>query len=383
MQPYKSLPTKAPRSENGEANRSSHAVLQTAEGSGLQHSVNALLAPVRIIAAIAVVAALVIGKSVFIPLAVAVLASMALRPLVRSLETRVRLPTSISAALFTSLIGSLLMYGIYALAEPAAEWLKDAPEALRTIQRQASNFRGPLEDMRETSAVLSELRSSASSGTDVVVANEPAMGESLVVRTSETLAYTFATLVMLFFLLGWGDRLFRNCIALLPGFREQREAIVIAHAVEAAVARYLLTVTVINSCLGAAVAALTHFVGLPNPALWGVVAALLNFMPYIGAVLTAAVLLAVSLVSQPLEYHILTAPAVFLLLTVVEGNLLTPYAVGRSLTLNPLIIFFSLLVCFFLWGGIGALLAVPLLVCGKVVLERSGSSANLVARLLS
>lgn len=346
-------------------------------------ALQALILPLRVIAIVIFGAALVLAESVFIPLALAVLLSLTLRPIVR-LFAVAKVPAPLSAALLTSVIAFALGTGLYSLGEPAKAWLQEAPSALRALRRQASEVRGPLEDMRETTAVITELRDGqGQSQQKLVVETDSAMEENVLLKTSESFAYSVATLVLLFFILGWGDRLFRKSVALLPDFRQRRCAIRVARAIETAIGRYLLTITTINVCLGLAVAGLSYALGLPNPALWGVVAALLNFMPYIGAAITTAVLLAVSLVSAPLEYPTLTAPIVFLLLTTFEGYVLTPYAVGRSLTLNPLVIFMCLLLCFFLWGGIGALLAVPILVSTKVALQGSGRSASLFARVLS
>lgn len=347
-------------------------------------ALEALVLPVRVLAVLAVGAVLVLAESVFIPLALALLLSLTLRPIVRALSHFCHVPAPLTAALLTSMIAFTLGSGLYALGEPAKEWLREAPNALRAFQRQASAVRGPLEDMRETTAVITELRSGASDAQpEIVVSTEGRMQDDVMLKTSEGFAYTVATLVLLFFILGWGDRLFRNTISLLPGFSERRGAVQVGHAIEVAIGRYLLTITSINVCLGLAVALVSLYVGLPNPALWGVLAALLNFMPYIGAAITCAVLLAVSLISQPLDYPLFTAPLLFLCITCVEGYLVTPFAVGRSLTLNPLVVFVSLLICFFLWGGIGALLAVPILVSAKVALEGSGRSALLFARVLS
>lgn len=347
-------------------------------------AVDALVLPVRILALIAVLTALVIGESVFVPLALAVLISLALRPLVRALQTMLQIPAPISAAFFTAIIAIVAATGLFSLGEPAKEWLQEAPNALRAFKRQASEVRGPLEDMRETQAVITELRGGGTPGQqEIIVTTEGVTEERMMLKTSEGFAYSVATLVMLFFILGWGDRLFRNAIALLPGFSERRGAVLVAQAIEGAIGRYLLMITIINIGMGLAVAGITYAIGLPNPVLWGAIAAVLNYMPYIGAAITTLVLIAVSLIAQPLDYPVLTAPLVFLVLTTVEGYLITPYAVGKSLTLNPLVVFFSLLFCFFLWGGVGALLAVPILVSLKVVLEGSGRSASLVARVLS
>ena len=165
--------------------------------------------------------------------------------------------------------------------------------------------------------------------------------------------------------------MYRHVLSALPHFTQQRRAVRIAHEVEVSVAAYLTTITLINFCLGVIVAAAMYALDVPNPILWGVMSAVLNYIPFLGPAVMAVVLTLVSVLTHPTLAAALIVPAVFILITSIEGYFVTPAAVGRHLTLNPLLIVVSLIFWFWMWGIIGGLLSVPLLVCLKVSLEHT------------
>jgi predicted PurR-regulated permease PerM len=125
-------------------------------------------------------------------------------------------------------------------------------------------------------------------------------------------------------------------------------------------------VAVINAGLGAVIALGLWAIGMPTPFLWGVMAALLNFLPYIGALATIVVVAAISIVSFDSLGYAMVAPAFVVACNVLEGQIVTPLIVGRRLELNAVAIFIAVAFWSWLWGFIGALIAVPLLVVVKV-----------------
>jgi predicted PurR-regulated permease PerM len=124
---------------------------------------------------------------------------------------------------------------------------------------------------------------------------------------------------------------------------------------------YFGTFTVVNFCLGVVTVALTWIVGLPNPLLWGVLAAVLNYIPYIGPAIVTATLAVVGLLTYPSLGEAVVAPLAFLAIVTIEGQFLTPAFMGRRLELNPFAVFLAIAFCTWLWGPVGAFLAVPLL----------------------
>jgi predicted PurR-regulated permease PerM len=126
--------------------------------------------------------------------------------------------------------------------------------------------------------------------------------------------------------------------------------------------------TGINLGLGVVVSIVLAIIGFPNPVTFGLLAFALNYVPYIGPAIVALVLAGVGLVSQPSLAPALLAPALFVAIATLEGHVITPNIVGRRLTLNPFLVFLALAFWTWLWGPIGAFLAVPLLIVGFVVL---------------
>ena len=112
-----------------------------------------------------------------------------------------------------------------------------------------------------------------------------------------------------------------------------------------------------------------YFMGVPNAILWGVVVALLNYAPYAGATISTVLLAVVALLTFDNIGRAVIVPAGFATLSFIEGQIVNPSIVGRRLSLSPLIVFLSVIVFGWLWGVVGALIAVPLLACVKIVCE--------------
>jgi predicted PurR-regulated permease PerM len=108
----------------------------------------------------------------------------------------------------------------------------------------------------------------------------------------------------------------------------------------------------------------------------------LNFVPYFGPVAGVLVLATVGLLTFDTLWKGLLPPSWYLLLHLLEANLVTPVLLGRRFTLNPVVIFVSLIFWTWLWGVPGALLSVPILVSIKVVCDRVPAMSH-VSELLT
>ena len=208
------------------------------------------------------------------------------------------------------------------------------------------------------------------SPTTVVEKQQPLIPSALGIGAN-ILANTLLVLILLYFLLAAGDELIANVVALTPGVQEKKRMGQLVNKVEKGVSKYLSTITAINAGLGVAVGSAMWLLGMPAPWLIGFMAFVFNFVPYVGAIvgLSVAALVAV-LVFDPNEAALFgfsgqamwaIVPAVYFLLTNLEGNLVTPTLLGQTMSLNPVLVFLSLVFWGWLWGIGGALLAVPLL----------------------
>ena len=131
---------------------------------------------------------------------------------------------------------------------------------------------------------------------------------------------------------------------------------------------YFGTFTLVNIGLGVVATVLTWFTGLPNPLLWGVLACVMNYIPYIGPAIVVGTLAVVGLLVHPTVSEAALAPLLYLAVVTVEGQFLTPTLMGKRLELNPFAVFLAIAFCAWLWGPLGAFLAVPMLMALSVIL---------------
>jgi predicted PurR-regulated permease PerM len=181
----------------------------------------------------------------------------------------------------------------------------------------------------------------------------------------------FAILVVFFFLAGW-SRMRKHTITNRTSFGG---AMTTARAIQQmvdATSTYLGTITLVNISLGLVVSLVLWLLGMPTPLMWGGIVALFNYVPYLGPIASALLLALGGLMTFNQPWYAFLPPVCFIGLHLVEANVITPSLVGRSLTINPLLILLSLSFWAWVWGTTGALLAVPLLIIVKTVLDAAG-----------
>ncbi len=303
-------------------------------------------------------------RSILLPIVLALLLSYLLRPIVRGLA-RVKIPLPLGATLI--LVGLLVLigYGISALATPTAGWLQKAPAGFTELQRKLLPVKKSVAQMAQATGEIEKLASTTTETKAVEVKKHP-ITEMFFVRTPEFITSAVLSIILLYFLLVYDQVFIAKLVKLLPTLSDKKTAVGIAHDIESHVSRYLFTITVINSCLGLAVGTAVGLLGLPNPVMWGVMVAVLNFIPYLGA-LTGIICMTVGavLTFDSLGYALIF-PATYLAIGVLEGSFITPWVMGRSLTLNPVIILLSLTFWGWMWGVTGVILAVPILAAFKI-----------------
>ena len=303
-------------------------------------------------------------RSILLPIVLALLLSYLLRPIVRGLA-RLKIPLPVSAALLLIGFFGLVGYGISALATPTVEWLQKAPAGLTELQRKLLPVKKSVAQVTEATGAIEKLASTNAEIKAVEVKRHP-IAEMLFMRTPEFAASAVLSLILLYFLLVYDQIFIAKLVKLLPTLSDKKAAVGIAYDIESQVSRYLFTVTAINVCLGVAVGTAVGMLGLRNPVMWGVMVALLNFVPYLGA-LTGIVCMTIGAVLSFDSFgYALIFPAVYLGFGVLEGSFITPWVMGRSLTLNPVIILLSLTFWGWMWGIVGIILAVPILAAFKI-----------------
>jgi predicted PurR-regulated permease PerM len=303
-------------------------------------------------------------RSILLPIVLALLLSYLLRPIVRGLA-KMKIPLAVSAAVILTGLLVLVGYGISALAAPTVAWLQKAPAGLAELQHKLRPVKNSVAQVTQATSEIEKLATTNAEIRTVEVKRHP-ITETFFTRTPEFIASAVLSLILLYFLIVYDQAFIAKLVKLLPTLSDKKTAVAIAHDIESQVSRYLFTITVINACLGLAVGTAVGLLGLRNPVMWGVMVALLNFVPYLGA-LTGIICMTIgaTLSFDSLGYALIF-PAVYLAFGTLEGSFITPWIMGRSLTLNPVIILLSLTFWGWMWGIVGIILAVPILAAFKI-----------------
>ncbi len=336
----------------------------------LLESLNRHLRTIRvatvILAFVGAIATAYFARDFLLPVVLAFLLALTLSPVVRYLQRR-GIPAGVSALMLVAVVVAIIGAGTFSLSGPVAHWLDIAPEIGQQLSRKMAAFRSPVDAAVQASEQVEKITESSSSpNVQKVVIQQPGLLSRAADTLVSALTTTGVTVVLLLFLLSSGTLFYEKMIGVLPTLSDKKKALRVAYDVEREVSRYLLTVTLINITLGVVVAIAMALTGMPNPLLWGVAAALLNFIPYIGALTGLVMVAIVAILSFDTIGQALVPPSIFLACHVLEGQFLTPIVLGRRLELNSVAIFIALALWSWLWGIVGAIIAVPMLVCIKV-----------------
>jgi predicted PurR-regulated permease PerM len=317
--------------------------------------------------ALAVLYTLVLAQSFFVPLFLAFLLSLVLAPIVRWLEW-LHMPRTLGAGIIVLLLLSGLSYGVASSLEPVSNWVEQAPRLLRQLEHKIYPIKKTVEEVSKTADQVDRIASVSTE--ESVEVKGISFRDMLYTNARGLVTGTVMTTFLLYFFLSWGQVMLMRVMQLHNENRQRQRHLELATFLESEISKYLLTITLINVGLGAVVASALYAFDIPNPLLWGVIAALLNYIPYLGGLVTAVLLGATAL----LTFDGLAVPALvvatFAGLTIFEGQIVTPLLLGRRLALNPLVVSLSVIFWFWLWGVMGALMAVPILITIKLISDR-------------
>jgi predicted PurR-regulated permease PerM len=308
------------------------------------------------------------ARDFFLPLVLAVLFTLTFRPAARHLH-RYGVPPPVSAVVLVVLLAGAAVGMTLLLAQPVTQMVSDAPRIVTELRARFSGLQAPLAELAAAGKQLQGLAadpSTESSGPQQVVIAQPGIlswAADTLSGIGTTLAATF---IFAIFLLSSGDLFLHKLVRVVGSLSEAKRSLRIVHDVENEVSRYLLTISVINLGLGCSVGIAMAILGMPSPVAWAAAATLLNFIPYLGATLGIVTTALVSLITFPSLPMAVLPPAAYLVLSLLEGSLVTPLTLGRRLELNSVAILVALAFGGWMWGIVGALIAVPVLVVIKV-----------------
>src|SRR5436189_2722189 len=320
-------------------------------------------------------------RAMLLPLVLAILLSYLLAPLVRLL-VRIRLKAVFGAAIILLSLLGLLVYGMSRLAEPATAWLEKAPYSLQQLKQKLLPLKKPMEKVALASGEIEKLTSPDAAPAKTIVVKRSALAEAFLTQTPEFIASSVVMFILLYFLLAYDGVFLAKITRSIPRLTDKKRAVSIVREIEMQISRYLLTITLINIGLGTAVGLTVYLLGLPNPIMWSVLVAVLNFVPYLGAITGIICMTLGAVLSFDSLGYAMVFPASYLLLAALEGNFITPMVLGRSLTLNPVVILIALAFWGWMWGISGMILAVPILATFKIFCDHIEPMAP-IAELIS
>jgi predicted PurR-regulated permease PerM len=312
-------------------------------------------------------AALRLGAGLLIPVALAGMFTLLLDPPVRFLR-RLGVPNTVGAALvvFGALGG--LGAGAVMLSGPAADWIEGAPKVLTAAQTKIRRMLRPIQETARQ--VENATQPAPQSGTPTVEIRTPGLLQRLSVSTTHVAVMTISIVFLTFFQLAMLPRFRKKIADLIDDLAGAEHMETVVTEIETQMSRYVLITTLTRAGLGVATWAVLALSGLQSAILWGVVTFFLSFIPYAGALVVTLLIGVAALVSLDSTAQVLLVVSMIGGLHVIEGNVVTPHLMGRHLPLNPVAIFLGLLYWGWVWGPVGAILAVPIMVMLQVIFSR-------------
>jgi predicted PurR-regulated permease PerM len=307
-----------------------------------------------------------VAKPVVVPVLLAWAIATIVLPLVKWQQER-QIPRVVAAIAVTLLLVLLIVSLLVLLSTPVAYWLGRATEVGVLLKQKMQSMSQPLAALGELQKALNVIGAGGQQALKVEQ-SETVVATIVGVLTPAVSQFILFIGALVFYLV-YQERLRSVALFLLRDRGARLQALRTLTAIDENMTVYFGTFTIVNICLGIVTVALTWLVGLPNPLLWGVLAGVLNYIPYIGPAIVVATLGVVGLITYPTIGEAVVAPLIFLAIITVEGQFLTPTIKGRRLELNPFAVFLAIAFCAWLWGPIGAFLAVPLLMALTVVLS--------------
>jgi len=351
---------------------------------------------IRIIAFILIVAALTVGREFFIPVAMAFCFHALLRPLVRGLEA-MHLPSWGGAAIVVLGVLFAIVAGSWALAGPIGNFVDQAPTSIRKAREKVKSMGSPFQRMSDAAAgrpaapppAPSQTQPDGRVQTTPTAPQSPPAAQSAVPGLFATLLGTGSSLVaglvevliLLYLLLAAGNTLFRKLVKVVPGPDEKRTMKDVLHETESIVARYLTVTALINFGQAVAVGVAMWAIGMPEPLMWGLLTFVLEFIPYVGGATNVGLLLITAFTTFSSTEKIVLPAIIYLVITTLQNNVVSPYAYGGRLKLNPIAVMIFVMFWWLIWGIPGVFLSIPIAATLKVLGDQVPSLAPLAELL--
>jgi predicted PurR-regulated permease PerM len=335
-----------------------------------------------VLAVIAFVLFLQYAQAVLIPVILGTLTFYALDPIVDRLQA-LRVPRVIGAALVLLTLVGATGYGLYTLRDDALKVVEELPEAARNLRSTLRRQRepGPIDKLQKAATEIDKTAAEATGppqrdprGIQQVQVVQPfRASDYLVWGSMGAIALGGQGIMILFlayFLLVADDLYKRKLVKISPTLSKKKITVQIVDEIGTQIERFMLVQVFTSAIVAVATTLALWMIGLDQPAIWGIAAGVLNSVPYFGPLIVTGGLSMVAYLQFKTIPMALYVAGVALVITTLEGWLLTPTLMGRAASINPAAIFVGILFWSWVWGVWGLILAVPMLMMIKAVCDR-------------
>lgn len=352
----------------------------------LRMGVDAYSLPLTVLAVIAVVFTLNWAQAILIPLMLGVMISYTLSAPVNLMQ-KWHIPRALGAALLLlSLVGGS-GFAVYSLGGETSRMIETLPEAVQKLRIALLTGKGTSErSIEKVQRAASELEQVASEsgapapaaprGVTRVQIEKPRLNVQDYLWMGTKGAFGFAAqlamvLFLAFFVLVSGDKFRRKLVRLAgPTLTHKKITLQVLDEINGQIQRYMLVQILTSLVVGVTTWLAFLWIGMEHAAIWGIAAGVLKIVPYLGPVIVSGGTLLVAFLQFGTFGMAFFVSGVALLITALEGYLLTPWLIGRASRMNPLVIFTAVLFWGWLWGLWGLLLGVPIIMVMKTVCDR-------------
>jgi len=299
-----------------------------------------------------------VGAVVFLPLVAAILLTVVLSPLADRMA-RAGIPNVIASLIALAVFVGIVVLALALILQPAAAMMDRMPAIVDHLRDRFAEVNGSFRWLNDLNRELARLLG-RSTAPEVILAG-PSVIEQLAFATPSLVIEVLLTLLMAFFMIESRIRMKSRLLLERTDFGASVKAARALRDIQDRVASYILTVSLINACVGVLVALGAWVLGVEGPVMWGGLAAILNFLPYVGPAAMMALLTLFGIGTANTFWLGLMPALAYILLHTIEANLVTPAILGARFTMNPVMILLALSYFSWIWGIVGALLSVPIL----------------------
>ena len=343
---------------------------------------------ITVIAVIGTILMLQYAKPVLIPIVIGVLISYVLAPAVTSMAKR-GIHRAVGAFIILALISAAIGWGVYTLSDDVVDIIDDMPVAAERLRQRfngprqsAPSEQGLLERVQEAAEKIDKTAAAASEpvpvsrGVQRVEVIEPPFRATDYLWSGGRGVVSFlgqaaVVLFLVYFLLVTDDLFKRKIVRIAgPTLSKRRISVQIMDDINRQISGFLRVQVITSGIVAGATGIALWWFGVDNYIIWALLAGVFNSIPYLGPIVVSGGLAIVTFMQFDDLVTTLYVSGTALLITSLEGWLLTPVLMSRAAQMNPVAIFVGLLFFSWVWGVWGTILAVPMLMAIKAVCDR-------------